>query len=62
MEQMSNDAVANMAKVHDDIKAMTEDMREIADALQIGKLSFLKHNLMYIQYYFIFKIFFNYLN
>ena len=59
---MSNDAVANMAKVHDDIKAMTEDMREIADALQIGKLSLLKRNLMYIQYYFIFKIFFNYLN
>ena len=59
---MSNDAVANMAKVHDDIKAMTEDMREIADALQIGKLSFLKRNLMYTQYYFIFKIFFNYLN
>ena len=59
---MSNDAVANMAKVHDDIKAMTEDMREIADALQIGKLSFVKRNLMYIQYYFISKIFFNYLN
>ena len=59
---MSNDAVANMAKVHDDIKAMTEDMREIADALQIGKLSLVKRNLMYIQYYFISKIFFNYLN
>ena len=40
---MSTDAVTNMAKVHDDIKAMTEDMREIADALQIGKINLKKN-------------------
>ena len=43
LEQMSADAVTNMAKVHDDIKTMTEDMREIADALQIGRETFLKN-------------------
>ena len=42
---MSADAVTNMAKVHDDIKAMTEDMREIADALQIGRETVLKNQI-----------------
>ena len=42
---MSADAVTNMAKVHDDIKTMTEDMREIADALQIGRETFLKNEI-----------------
>ena len=45
LEQMSADAVTNMAKVHDDIKTMTEDMREIADALQIGRETFLKNQI-----------------
>ena len=45
LEQMSADAVTNMAKVHDDIKTMTEDMREIADALQIGRETFLKNEI-----------------
>ena len=49
---MSADAVTNMAKVHDDIKTMTEDMREIADALQIGNI-FEKSNIFTIGRYFL---------